>query len=474
MGSVYPGKNIKNKNYMNTQNIFYYILSLLVVLGIFIGYSCKRAKIIIPPARSEVNHPEWVKNAVIYEVNIRQFSKEGTFKAFEKDLPRLMDLGIDILWIMPVHPIGMKGRKGKLGSYYAVRDYKAINPEFGNMNDFKHLVKATHEQGMRIIIDWVPNHTALDNGLVKSHPEYYMKDSVGKFISPFDWTDVIRLDYNKPETRKYMIETMQWWLTETDIDGFRCDVAHMVPTSFWDQLRPELNKIKPVFMLAEADIPEQQQKGFDMSYDWKFHHIMNDIAKGKKKATAIMRHFNWVDSVYPGNSYLMQFTSNHDENSWNGTEYERLGDGIKTFAVLSATIPDMLLLYNGQESAFNRRLKFFEKDSITWGKYSLTSFYKTLISLKKTNKALWNGEDGGKVQPVATNCDSSVFAFVREKENQKVLVVLNLSARELNVKLKSKALSGDYIELFSQKPRSFTEKEKMILKPWEYLVYIKN
>jgi 1,4-alpha-glucan branching enzyme len=457
---------------MNTQNVYLYILAFIIALGITIGYSCTHKKLFVPPARSEVKHPDWTKNAVIYEVNIRQFTKEGTFKAFEKDLPRLKDLGIDILWVMPVQPIGLKGRKGKLGSYYSVRDYKAINPEFGKMDDFKHLVKATHQLGMKIIIDWVPNHTSLDNDLIKKHPEYYMKDSAGKFVSPFDWTDVIRLDYKKPEMRKYMVETMLWWLTETDIDGFRCDVAHMIPVSFWDELRPQLEKIKPIFMLAEADIPEQQQKGFDMSYDWKFHHIMNDIARGKKKATAIRKHFNWVDSVYPGNSYLMQFTSNHDENSWNGSEYERLGAGAKTFAVLTATVPDMLLLYNGQEAAFNRRLKFFEKDTITWGKYSLTSFYKSLISLKKSNKALWNGAEGGKIQSVATNRDSSVFAFVREKENQKVLVILNLSARQLEAKLKSPLLAGNYVELFTQQPKSFREKEKIALKAWEYLVYV--
>jgi cyclomaltodextrinase / maltogenic alpha-amylase / neopullulanase len=459
---------------MSTHNHLVYILGVLIIAGIAFGYSCTHKKPFIPPARSEVKHTDWAKNAVIYEVNIRQFSKEGTFKAFERDLPRLKDMGIDILWIMPVHPIGIKERKGKLGSYYSVRDYKAINPEFGNMDDFKHLVKATHELGMKLIIDWVPNHSSLDNVLVKNHPEYFLKDSTGKFVSPFDWTDVIRLDYKNPGMRRYMIETMQWWLTETDIDGFRCDVAHMIPTSFWDELRPELDKVKPVFMLAEADIPEQQNKGFDMSYDWKFHHIMNEIAKGKKKATEIMKHFIWVDSVYPSNSYLMQFTSNHDENSWNGTEYERLGEGVQTFAVLAATMPDMLLIYNGQESAFNRRLKFFEKDSITWGKYPLTSFYKTLIGLKKSNKAIWNGEEGGKLQPVKTNRDSSVFAFVREKENQKVLVILNLSAKEMDIKLNLSVLAGDYVELFTQKSVTFNDKEKLFLKPWEYLVYVKK
>lgn len=457
------------------------VITLALLIGAALGYIFifkKQAAPVTP--RSEVKHTDWSKNAVIYEVNIRQYSKEGNFKAFEKDLPRLKKLGVDILWIMPVNPIGVEKRKipeGKttsLGSYYSVRDYKAINPEFGTMDDFKHLVSAAHATGLKVIIDWVPNHTSWDNALLKEHPEYYLKDSTGKYVSPFDWTDVVRLDYRNAGTRKYMTETMQWWLKETDIDGFRCDVAHMVPTDFWNELRPELEKVKPVFMLAEADIPAQQEKGFDMSYDWKFHHIMNDIAKGKKSANAIMKHFNWVDSIYPGNAYLMEFTSNHDENSWNGTEYERLGQGAQTFAVIAATIKGMMLIYNGQESAFNRRLNFFEKDSIDWGTYPLTSFYQTLISLKKRNKALWNDEEGGPIHRISTNRDSLVFAFTRQSGEQKVLVICNLSAKPLEVKMKSSDLADSYTEVFTNQKQTFEEKATLSLKPWEYLVFEKN
>jgi glycosidase len=450
------------------------IITLALLIGAALGYILVFKKPVAPlPLRSEVKHADWSKNAAIYEVNIRQYSKEGTFKGFEKDLHRLKKLGVEILWIMPVNPIGEKDRKGKLGSYYSVRDYKAINPEFGTMDDFKHLVNTIHSLGLKVIIDWVPNHTSWDNALVKTHPEYYLKDSTGKFVSPFDWTDVVRLDYQNAGTRKYMTETMQWWLKETDIDGFRCDVAHMIPTDFWDELRPQLEKIKPVFMLAEADIPAQQLKGFDMSYDWKFYHIMNDIAQGKKSANAVMKHFNWVDSVYPRNSYLMEFTSNHDENSWNGTEYERLGQGAQTFAVLAATVPGMMLIYNGQEAGFNRRLKFFEKDSIDWGTYKLTSFYQTLIDLKKRNKALWNDEEGGPIHRISTNRDSSVFAFTRQSGDQKVLVICNLSPKPLDIKMKSADLSGSYNEVFTNKKQTFDEKASMNLKPWEYLVFEK-
>ena len=426
------------------------------------------------PLFSEVRHPEWSKNAVIYEVNIRQYSKEGTFNRFAKDLPRLKRLGVDIIWVMPVHPIGELDRKGKLGSPYSVRDYKAINPEFGTMEDFINLVKKAHQNGLKLIIDWVPNHTSKDNNLIETHPEYYLRDSSGKFVSPFDWTDVYRLDYNNASTRQYMTETMKWWINETDIDGFRCDVAHMIPVSFWNELRISLDSVKHVFILAEADIPEQHQKGIDMSYDWKFHHIMNDIAKGGKNANAVLKHFNHVDSIYPGNSYLMEFTSNHDENSWNGSEYERLGNGAQTFAVLAATIYGMPLIYNGQESAFKRRLNFFIKDSIDWDNYTLTQFYQKLFELKHRNKALWNGSEGGRFNRINTNCDTSVFAFTREIGSYKVFVICNLSSNPLKVTLKSKLLPGNYMEIFSSKEYFFQENTKLKLSPWQYLVFEKK
>ncbi len=421
---------------------------------------------------SEVQHTDWSRNAVIYEVNLRQYTPEGTFKAFEKHLPRLKELGVDILWLMPVHPIGVKNRKGPLGSYYSVKDYKAVNPEFGTIDDFKNLVAAIHQQNMKVIVDWVPNHSSWDNRLVKEHPEFYLKDSLGKFVSPFDWTDVIRFDYDNKELRRYMTETMQWWLRETDIDGFRCDVAHMVPIDFWEELRPELEKIKPVFMLAESDQPELHRKAFDMTYDWKLHHIFNEIARNKLPAWAITRHFQWIDSVYPENSYLMQFTSNHDENSWNGTEFERLGEGAKTFAVLAATLPDMLLIYNGQESAFNRRLKFFEKDTIEWDHYSFNPFYRTLTELKEVNKALHNGSSGGVLNILSAPDDSLVFAFIRQKDNDKVMVICNLSNTPVKYQLRFSEKPGDMKELFSGITTTFSRKTKLFLAPWRYYIFV--
>ena len=455
---------------MKPKTMSFIIIGLtILIVGVCVYlYYQKRAGHL--PLISEVKHPDWSKNAVIYEVNIRQYSKEGTFNAFGKDLQRLKNMGADILWIMPVHPIGETDRKGSLGSYYSVRDYKDVNNEYGTMSDFKNLVNNAHKIGLKVIIDWVPNHTSKDNELVKTHPEYYLKDSAGKFISPFDWTDVYRLDYSNVATRRYMIGTMRFWVTETGIDGFRCDVAHMIPVSFWNELRASLDSVKQVFILAEADIPEQHLKGIDMSYDWKFHHLMNDIAKHKKNANDIQKYFNHVDSIYPVNSYLMEFTSNHDENSWNGSEYERLGQGAQAFAVLAATIYGMPLVYNGQESVFKRRLKFFDKDSIDWDNYSLTLFYKKLFDLKHRNKALWNGTDGGRFKRIATNYDSCVFAFTREKESNKVLVICNLSSKQLKVNLKSELLPGNYTEIFTNQDFTFNEKTKLSLNPWQYLV----
>ncbi len=454
-----------------------YLISLFVIIiitGLFIFSACKQKVPKIARETSEVNHPEWSKNAVIYEVNIRQYSKDGSFKSFAKDLPRLKKLGIDILWIMPVNPIGELNRKGKLGSYYAVKDYKAINPEFGNIDDFKAMVNETHKLGMKIILDWVPNHAAWDNQMLKVHPDYFMKDSTGKFVSPFDWTDVVRFDYKNPEMRKWMVETMKFWLTETNIDGFRCDVAHMIPVEFWDSCRTELDKVKPIFFLAEADQLFLQKKAFDMTYDWKFYHIMNDIAKGKMNAKSVFKHFAWVDSIYPANSYLMEFTSNHDENSWSGTVFERLGKGVQTFAVIAATVPGMPLIYNGQEAALNHRLNFFDRDPIVWGDYSYSEFYAKLIALKHENQALWNGDFGGSFMRLKSNNDSNVVAFIREKENKAVIIICNITSKKINFKIKDESIIGRYKEIFSGMEVVFEKKAKLNLLPWEYLVYEKE
>jgi cyclomaltodextrinase / maltogenic alpha-amylase / neopullulanase len=451
------------------------IAAIFVIAMCIFFVACTNKKQVKPlPPPSEVKHIDWSKNAVIYEANVRQYSPEGTFNSFTKDLPRLKELGIDIIWVMPINPIGEVKRKGKLGSYYSVKDYKAINPEYGNMDDFKNMVNEVHKLGMHILIDWVPNHSSWDNVIFKEHPEYYLKDTSGRFVSPFDWTDVVRFNYKNPGMRQWMIETMKFWLTETGIDGFRCDVAHMVPVEFWDSCRMELDKVKPIFFLAEADQPELHAKAYDMSYDWKFHHIMNQIAKGKKTANAIEKHFAWVDSIYPAGSILMEFTSNHDENSWNGTEFERMDGGAQTFAVLAATVPGMLLIYNGQEAAFNKRLRFFEKDTIQWGNYIYTDFYKRLIDLKKKNQALWNGYDGGSFERIETTDSKSIYAFTRKLGDNQISVILNLTKKQRTIALMSELADGDYIDAYTGQQVSLKKFQKLVLAPWQYMLLVKK
>ncbi len=422
---------------------------------------------------SQVKNVEWSKNATIYEVNIRQYTPEGTFNAFAAHLPRLKNMGVDILWLMPIHPVGVKNRKGSLGSYYAVRDYKGVNPEFGTPEDFRNLVKQAHAMGMKVILDWVANHSSPDNvWLDQCRQHWYTLDSAG-YVQPTlgtDWWDVADLNYNNPEMRAEMIESLKYWVKEFDVDGYRCDVADFVPTDFWNDVRKALDTIKPVFMLAEAENPEHHHKAFDMSYAWEFHHIMNQIAKGEKQLSAIHEYFE--KNRFKPSDYRMQFTSNHDENSWNGTETERFGKSRFLYAVLAATIEGMPLVYSGQESDFNRRLHFFDKDQIDWGKFPLNDFYTKLLFLNKTNQALWNGSFGGQVRFDSAADNSNVLVYVREKNGQKVVVVLNFSDKPQKYVIAKDFTAGTYKSLFEKDKKVNLKKSQTLnLKPLEYKVY---
>lgn len=419
------------------------------------------------------NPPEWSYNKAIYEVNIRQYTKEGNIKAFEKYLPRVKELGADILWLMPIHPIGEKNRKGTLGSYYSVKDYKAVNPEFGTLDEFKSLVKLIHKMGMYVIIDWVANHTAWDNEWIAEHPEFYTKDSLGNIISPNpDWTDVADLNYDNEMLWDEMIDALKFWVEECDIDGYRCDVAGMVPIEFWIEARTELQKIKPVFMLAEWDTPEVHL-AFDMTYDWNLHKIMNEIAKKEKTVVDLTDHIQKNSKSFPKNAFRMQFTSNHDENSWNGTVFERLGDGVETFAVLTCVIPDMPLVYTGQEAGNTKRLSFFDKDTVEWKEYELFDIYSGLFQLKKDNKALRNGDQGGKMTFLQSSNKENIFAFTRSIEGDKILAIFNLSNESLEFELTGESLQGSYKNYFTGKLESFISKESFNLNPWEYRIFTK-
>jgi glycosidase len=379
-------------------------------------------------------HVSWSRNANIYEVNIRQYTPEGTFKAFAQHLPRLKKMGVDILWLMPIQPIGEKNRKGTLGSYYAVRDYTAVNPEYGTLADLKALVQQAHGLGMHVIIDWVANHTAFDNPWTTEHSDWYLKNDKGEIYpvtytdgaEPEYWTDVTGLDYSKPGLWKGMTEAMLYWVREADVDGFRCDVAGKVPTPFWNQARAELDRVKPVFMLAEADKPDLHEHAFDMTYGWDTKDLFKAIAKGKADARTLADFLEHPPKAFPPGAYRMRFTSNHDENSWAGSDVELYGPAFKAMAVLAATLPGMPLIYGGQESGLDKRIEFFEKDPIQWKDYAYVPFYTQLLALKHANRALWNGQYGGAAH-VLTTGNEKVFAFRRTLAGNSVQVTVNVS-----------------------------------------------
>ncbi|BDX39252.1 alpha-amylase [Tenuifilaceae bacterium CYCD] len=423
----------------------------------------------------KVEHTGWVPSATIYEVNVRQYTPEGTFKAFEAHLPRLKELGVDILWFMPIHPIGMVNRKGSLGSYYSVKDYYGINPEYGTLDDFKSVVAKAHELGMKVIIDVVANHTSHDAVLMNEHPDWYVRDSVGKVVSPFDWTDVAKLDYSKPELRKYMIDMLKYWLKDVNLDGFRCDVAAEVPADFWNEARAQLNTVKPIFMLAEAENIELMKYAFDTDYAWEFHHVMNSVAQGKKNATDLEQYLLKKVATYPKNALKMNFITNHDENSWNGTELERMGDAVKAMATLSFVVDGMPLIYTGQEVGFTKRLRFFDKDTVVWNDPSnMTDFYKKLTALKKKYSVLNAGETGADIFRIKSNAHSTVFAFTRENDKDKLFMVFNLTNVTQSVKFVGDAYLGKYAEYFTGNQKEFIADQEMVLEPWDYKVYIKE
>ncbi|MCC5925298.1 MAG: alpha-amylase [Bacteroidetes bacterium] len=448
-------------------------MRLLIFFSFLLIYACGSPE--TPQAPISTSPPEWSYNQTIYEVNIRQFSEDGTFDAVREDLPRLKELGVGIIWLMPIHPIGEVNRKGTLGSYYSVKDYFDVNPEFGTKDDFRRLVEATHDQGMYLILDWVANHTAWDNPLTVSNPAFFETDENGDFIPPrgTDWDDVIQLDYENPEVWDYMISALKYWVEEFNIDGYRADVADLVPTAFWNRARKELDQIKPVFMLAEAETPEHHYAAFDMSYSWRMHHLFNAIAQGAEPLSKIDEYIAEDRSLFPPNAFRMQFTSNHDENSWNGTVFERLGDAVKTFAVLASTMDGMPLLYNGQEAGLNKRLEFFERDPIEWEHNEFFDFYSRLFNLNLHNEALFNGVRGGRMVRIPTSQDDLIYAFYREKNNDRVIVLLNLSNQTTEVSWNYEGLSGLYTDLFMEESLTLDATSSFNLEPWQYHVFVK-
>ena len=430
-----------------------------------------------PVVKDKINTPDWVRDAVIYELNVRQFSPTGDFAGVFPQIQRIKALGVDIVWLMPINPIGKKNRKEPLGSFYAVSDYKAVNPEFGNFQQFKALVDSFHAAEIKVIIDWVPNHTARDHPWTISNPDYYTMagDSIATPLDqegkPTDWWDVAELNYDNQEMRAEMIDAMQYWLREADIDGYRCDMAGGVPDDFWLSLRPELEKIKsPIFVLAESENKGILNQCFEANYGWKLHHLMEKIAKGSATALAIDTLLIHRNQDLPERSFQMNFTTNHDENSWNGTEFEKFDLAADVFSILAFTFDGMPLIYNGQESVLDKRIKFFERDPIDWKNYERTAFYQQLTQLKKRNRALDIPPHGGQLEKIKTDKDEIVYAFMRQKGKDKVIVVLNLSRNPTEVTLQGDAFAGEYTNVFGNSTTPISANQQLTMKPWDYLV----
>ena len=413
-----------------------------------------------------------IKDGVIYEANIRQYSESGKFQDFTKDIYKLKDLGVKIIWLMPIHPISKTNRKGTLGSYYSISDYKAVNPEFGNKDDLDELIKEAHKHGMLVILDWVANHTGWDHKWIENKPDYYTKNENGEITDPINpstgeswgWTDVADLNFDNMEMQNEMIEAMEYWVKEHEIDGYRLDAAHSCPASFWKKSIERLKKIKNVLMLAESDGYHtggfELIELFDMSYNWSGHHVLNRIYKKENNSEDLKLNINRNLNDYSSKHVLMNFTSNHDENTWAGTVFDRYGDGAKTFAALTYFLPGIPLIYNGQEYGLNKRLEFFEKDFIPKKQSDFYEFYSNLNSLKKENNIL-DIDSEIKFEIIETN-NKNLICYKRTKNNDSMYFVANLSeeSQEINTEFSETLKSLNSDKMISLKKNS--------LDPWEY------
>ena len=423
-------------------------------------------------------HPKWAYESTIYELNTRQLTPEGTFAAAEAVLPTLRENGIDILWIMPCQPIGKLTRKGTLGSYYSIIDYCQMNPEFGTREDFEHFLQTAHDLGFKVILDWVANHTAPDSEWTKNEGWHY-RDSLGNLMVQYDWTDISKLDYNNQDMRNEMLRCMRWWMDSIGIDGFRCDVAGEVPTDFWNWAMADIRKDHPdMFTLAEDEDKAQEltETAFDMYYGWTLHHLMNGVAQGKNNVEDLWAYFAKADSTIRPNAIRMNFITNHDENSWNGTEFERMGNSVPLWSAFCYVVPGMPMIYTGQLSGNHHRLEFFEKDLIdTNPEYAQADLYKQLNQLRADNKALHSPEQGAPMMRIAAD-NEHIFACVRHAEGKwcdnTVIAVMNMSGEEQTVTLDLTGYEGKY-DCICGKNITLEATQTFQLKPWEYKIFTK-
>jgi len=420
----------------------------------------------------------WAHNTNIYEVNLRQYSQEGTINAFSKELPRLKEMGVETLWFMPLTPIATKEMKGTMGSYYACADYTSVNSEFGTLNDFTNLVAEAHAMGFKVILDWVANHTGWDHRWTTEHPDYFLIDqATNNFKMASGMEDIIELDYHNPALRKAMIDAMQFWVTECNIDGFRCDLASWVVLDFWIEARKVLDAVKPLFWLGEFDELDTPTYGeaFDASYSWNWMHKTKAFYQEKLPLEALLSLLKRYDDI--GDSSMRAwFTTNHDENSWNGTEYEKYGGMAKALAVFSATWNGIPLLYSGQELPNLKRLQFFDKDPIEWtSDYKLQEFYRILLDLHRTNKALRAGDPLSQTFMINSNHSDKVLIYLRKHENNEVLVVLNMSEHKIeDLSLPDEKLTGIFKNVFAEGELDFNRFDFIELEAWDYGVFEKQ
>ena len=419
----------------------------------------------------------WSK-AVLYEMNIRQLTPEGTFEAAAKHLPFLRDLGVDAVWLMPPYPIGKEGRKGALGSYYSVQDYCDVNPEFGTLEQFDEFVAETHRLGMKVLLDWVANHTARDaRWLREKSYDWYERDAQGAAAVPWDWTDTAKLNYANHDVWRGQIDAMLYWIENRAIDGFRCDMAMLVPVEFWQEVSAALHAVKPdVFMLAEAEELNLFDRAFNACYAWEMHHLLCDIARGCCRVDALRRYIYTDRERYPQSALRMMFTSNHDENSWSGSEFTRMGDAVKVMAALTFVLPQGLpLIYTGQEVGYDHSFEFFDRDPLPSLKPNEWSdFYRTLAALKHRSAALDSGENGGSFVEIRNNAEDCLMTFVREKENSRVVCIMNVSPWHIHTDYHTGIYAGEYRDSFTGEKVVLHEHVERDMSPWSFEIIEQN
>ena len=424
-------------------------------------------------------NPEWSYSAVLYEMNIRQLTAEGTLRAATERLPFLRSVGVDAIWLMPIYPIGVEGRKGTLGSYYSIRDYKGVNPEFGTADDLHHFITTAHALGLKVLLDWVANHTARDARWITERPsEWYERDEAGVAKVPWDWSDTAKLNYANRDVWRGQIEAMRYWIEEFGVDGFRCDMAMLVPIEFWQEASAELHRIKPdVFMLAEAEEDNLFDSAFNASYQWNIHHIMCDIAKGARRVWDLRNAIHSERAKYPREAMRMSFTSNHDENSWSGSHQARFGAALDVMTAMTFLMPStMPLIYTGQEVGYDHSFEFFERDAIPAECYvenRSTELYRRLSVLKHRELALAAGERGGEVIEIENNAKDCMMTFVREVRGSRVVAIVNLSPYTIHADFRTGIYAGKYIDALSGERVVLEDHVERDIAPWQYHILVK-